>query len=65
MRAPEGTSLSATRFVAERIAGDIRRMPGVELTLVTIGEGDQQPPNVAKIYVMLVDPESARSIRSS
>ncbi|WP_437688433.1 efflux RND transporter permease subunit [Sorangium sp. So ce176] len=57
MRAPEGTSLTSTRLVAERIADDVRRLPGVTSTLMTVGEGEQQAANVAKIYVMLVDPE--------
>jgi len=56
MRAPEGTSLTSTRLIAERIADDVRRMPGVERTLLTVGEGDQRASNVAKVYVMLVDP---------
>jgi hydrophobic/amphiphilic exporter-1 (mainly G- bacteria), HAE1 family len=56
MRAPEGTSLTATRLTAERIADDIRRIPGVQRTLLTIGDTPQQSSNVAKIYVMLVDP---------
>ncbi|WP_433931054.1 efflux RND transporter permease subunit [Sorangium cellulosum] len=57
MRAPEGTSLTSTRLIAERIADDVRRLPGVTNTLMTVGEGEQQAANVAKIYVMLVDPE--------
>ena len=57
MRAPEGTSLTASRLIAERVAEDVRRVPGVKQTLLTIGEGDLRAPNVAKIYVMLVDPE--------
>ncbi|WP_437957234.1 efflux RND transporter permease subunit [Sorangium sp. So ce119] len=57
MRAPEGTSLTSTRLIAERIADDVRRLPGVTSTLMTVGEGEQQASNVAKIYVMLVDPE--------
>ncbi|WP_437589091.1 efflux RND transporter permease subunit [Sorangium sp. So ce1000] len=57
MRAPEGTSLTSTRLIAERIADDVRRLPGVTRTLLTVGEGEQQAANVAKIYVMLVDPE--------
>ncbi|WP_437905362.1 efflux RND transporter permease subunit [Sorangium sp. So ce327] len=57
MRAPEGTSLTSTRLIAERIAGDVRRLPGVTRTLLTVGEGEQQAANVAKVYVMLVDPE--------
>jgi multidrug efflux pump subunit AcrB len=57
MRAPEGTSITSTRLLAERIADDVRRIPGVTHTLLTVGEGDQQATNVAKIYAMLVDPE--------
>ncbi len=57
LRAPEGTSLTSTRLIAERIADDVRRLPGVTSTLMTVGEGEQQAGNVAKIYVMLVDPE--------
>ncbi|WP_437483034.1 efflux RND transporter permease subunit [Sorangium sp. So ce1014] len=57
LRAPEGASLTSTRLIAERIADDVRRLPGVTSTLMTVGEGEQQAGNVAKIYVMLVDPE--------
>ncbi len=57
MRAPEGSSLDATRLVAERIANDVRRLPGVDRILYTVGEGDQQSSNVAKIYVILTDPQ--------
>ncbi|EYF06395.1 Acriflavin resistance protein [Chondromyces apiculatus DSM 436] len=55
LRAPEGTSLTATRLIIERIADDIHRLPGVKSTLVTVGEGERAL-NVAKVYVMLVDP---------
>jgi hydrophobe/amphiphile efflux-1 (HAE1) family protein len=57
LRAPEGTSIDATRLLAERVAGDVRRMEGVDRILYTVGEGDQAPSNVAKIYVILFDPE--------
>jgi hydrophobic/amphiphilic exporter-1 (mainly G- bacteria), HAE1 family len=61
MRAPEGTSLTATRLTAERIADDIRRIPGVHRTLLTIGDTPQQSSNVAKVYVMLVDPRERKA----
>ena len=61
MRAPEGTSLTATRLTAERIADDIRRVPGVHRTLLTIGDTPQQSSNVAKVYVMLVDPRERKA----
>ncbi len=56
VRAPEGTSLQATQIVAERIARETKRMPGVDYTLVTIGDNEQRTPNLARIYVKLVDP---------
>ncbi len=37
VRAPEGTSLAATTTIAERIARDLRGMPGVNATLTSIG----------------------------
>ncbi|MFT3767367.1 MAG: efflux RND transporter permease subunit [Minicystis sp.] len=57
VRTPEGTSITATRLVTERMADDIRHIAGVKQTLLTVGEGDLQSTNVGKIYVMLVDPE--------
>jgi HAE1 family hydrophobic/amphiphilic exporter-1 len=55
VRAPEGATLASTSAVVEKIAGDIRQMPGVTDTLVTIGGGQQQTVNLASIYVKLVD----------
>src|SRR5579883_548423 len=37
VRAPEGSSLAATTTIAERIARDIRGLPGVTATLTTVG----------------------------
>ncbi|MCP3100796.1 efflux RND transporter permease subunit [Myxococcus sp. K15C18031901] len=56
IRTPEGTSLQSTLIVAERIARETRRIPGVAHTLTTIGDGARRTPNVANIYVRLVDP---------
>lgn len=56
MRAPEGTSLLETRLIAERLAADIRTIPGVNHTLVTIGNDAQISHNLANIFVALVDP---------
>ena len=39
VKTPEGTSLSATTTIVERIATDLRAMPNVRQTLVTIGGG--------------------------
>jgi len=57
LRAPEGTSLEATKIVGERIAREVRTMDGVQSTLVTIGDTDQRLPNFARVYVQLVAPD--------
>jgi HAE1 family hydrophobic/amphiphilic exporter-1 len=54
IRAPEGTSLAATDNIVERIARDIRKLPGVEATLANIGGGRQEEVNAGSIYVRLV-----------
>jgi hydrophobic/amphiphilic exporter-1 (mainly G- bacteria), HAE1 family len=56
MRAPEGTSLFETRLEAERVARQIRALPGVDHTLVTIGNDSAVTRNLANIFVHLVDP---------
>jgi HAE1 family hydrophobic/amphiphilic exporter-1 len=61
VRAPEGNTLSATSALSERIAADIRKLPGVTDTLVTIGAGQQQVVNLANIYVKLA-PINERSV---
>src|SRR5918997_3169360 len=53
MRAPEGSTLAATSTIVERIAADVRTLPGVTDTLVTIGGDRQQLVNNANIYVKL------------
>jgi len=55
VRASEGSTLAATSALVERIAADIRKLPGVTDTLVTIGGGQQQVVNSASIYVKLAD----------
>jgi len=57
LRAPEGSTLAATDLLAERVAREIRQLPGVESTLLTIGDNDQRTANLADIYVRLVSPE--------
>jgi len=56
VRAPEGTSLQQTRLIADSIAREVRDMPYVEHTLLTIGNDPQQTQNRANIYVHLIDP---------
>lgn len=58
VRTPEGSTLAATSTVVERIARDVRSLPGVTDTLVTIGGGQQQLVNDASIYVKLTPIES-------
>jgi HAE1 family hydrophobic/amphiphilic exporter-1 len=55
VRAPEGATLAATSALVEKIGADMRRLPGVTDTLVTIGGGQQEIVNSASIYVKLVD----------
>ena len=57
IRAKEGSSLGATTQVFERAAAEIRKMPGVTDTLVTVGGGQQQVVNSGSIYVKLSDIE--------
>jgi HAE1 family hydrophobic/amphiphilic exporter-1 len=61
VRAPEGSTLSATSSLAERMAADVRKLPGVTDTLVTIGSGQQQLVNTANIYVKM-SPIEERSV---
>ncbi len=60
VRAPEGATLSSTSGLAERIAADVRKLPGVTDTLVTIGSGQQQIVNLANIYVKMTPVEERR-----
>jgi hydrophobic/amphiphilic exporter-1 (mainly G- bacteria), HAE1 family len=54
LRGPQGTSLSATQSILDRIARDIReQVPGVENTLVLAGFGRGSGPNNGFINVRL------------
>ena len=55
VRAPEGTSLGATSQLLERIAVEVRKMPGVTDTLATAGGGNSQVVNAGTVYVKLTD----------
>lgn len=55
IRAPEGTSLGATSQIFERIASEVRQIPGVTDTLATVGGGQQLVVNSGSIYVKLTD----------
>jgi HAE1 family hydrophobic/amphiphilic exporter-1 len=53
IRTKEGSSLDATAQIFERVASEIRKLPGVTDTLVTVGGGTQQVVNSGTIYVRL------------
>ncbi len=61
IRAPEGTTLDATRILASRVAAQTEAVPGVDYTMLTIGDDAQKTPNLATIYVKL-HPVSERSL---
>ena len=60
VRAPEGTSLEQTRLVADRLAREVRQLPGVALTVATTGSPPGDPSgrgaNQTQIFVRLVEP---------
>ena len=58
VRAPEGTSLEATRLVGQRFAREVLKLPEVEQTVLTIGDDDQRTQNLASIYVRMTPPET-------
>jgi HAE1 family hydrophobic/amphiphilic exporter-1 len=60
VRAPEGYTLGATSNLAEQIAADVRKLPGVTDTLTTIGGGQQQQVNTASIYAKLTPIEGRK-----
>ncbi len=64
IRAPEGTSLASTGLIAERVSREIRLMKEVEYTLLTIGDDSQDTPNLASIYVRLVDPSERKETQT-
>ncbi|HKU45153.1 MAG TPA: efflux RND transporter permease subunit, partial [Polyangiales bacterium] len=60
LRAPEGTNLEGTSLIAERIAREVRTIPGVEFTLTTLGDNAQKAPNVGVVYVKLSEPNQRK-----
>jgi HAE1 family hydrophobic/amphiphilic exporter-1 len=60
VRTPEGTSLAATTTVAERIARDIRSLPGVTDTLTSVGTATDRAVNRASLYVKLTPVEERK-----
>jgi multidrug efflux pump subunit AcrB len=56
IRAPEGTSADETALISERVAQQIRRLPGVVHSVTTVAGGDAKVQNLASVYVALKDP---------
>ena len=64
VRTPEGTSLPATAALSERIAQQIRTLPGISHTLMTSGGGSDASVNNSSIYVKLTDLDKRSSSQS-
>jgi hydrophobic/amphiphilic exporter-1 (mainly G- bacteria), HAE1 family len=60
LRTPEGTSLDATVVAAERMAREVRAVPHVVSTMLTIGDNNERAPNLARVYVKLSSPEARK-----
>ena len=60
VRLPEGRSVASTQLIGERVARQLRQLPEVTATLVTIGDDDQRTPNQARVYVKLTDPDQRK-----
>src|SRR4051812_1179241 len=56
VRTPEGTSADETALICERVAQQLRQLPGVLHTVTTVAGGDAKVENLAGIYVALKDP---------
>src|SRR5688572_10216086 len=56
IRTPEGTSADETALISERVAQQIRRLPGVLHSVTTVAGGDAKVQNLASVYVALKDP---------
>jgi multidrug efflux pump subunit AcrB len=54
VRAPEGASLQTTQTIMESIAAQIRKLPEIETTVVTIGDDPQVTQNLGGVFVRLV-----------
>lgn len=55
VRAPDGWTLEATERLANRMSAAVRRLPGVEHTVVTIADDPQRTPNRFTVFVRLTE----------
>jgi hydrophobic/amphiphilic exporter-1 (mainly G- bacteria), HAE1 family len=60
IRTPEGTSADETALISERVAQQIRRLPGVVHTVTTVAGGDAKVQNLAGVYIALKDPRERK-----
>src|SRR5262249_42093922 len=60
LRAPAGTSLEATEILANRIATEVRRLPEVKFTLVSVGDDPARTQNLGTVYVRLTEVDRRR-----
>ncbi|MBX3198896.1 MAG: efflux RND transporter permease subunit [Labilithrix sp.] len=58
LRAKEGTSVAETMLVADRLAQDVKALPGVAHTLVTVGSDARKTANLATVRVLLTEPDT-------
>jgi len=60
IRTPEGTSADETALISERVAQQVRQLPGVVHTVTTVAGGDAKVQNLAGVYVALKDPRERK-----
>ena len=55
VRAPEGWTLDATERLATQMGAEVRRLPGVRHTVITVADDAQRTPNRFTLFVQLTD----------
>lgn len=55
VRAPEGWTLESTERLANQMGLEVRGLPGVQHTVVTVGDDAQRTPNRFTLFVKLTD----------
>ncbi len=63
-RAPEGTNLEVTTGIARRIAAEVRKLPGVQYTLVSVNGFGQSASNDSEVFVRLVDIDKRKNTQN-
>ena len=54
IRAPEGTTVEQTELIASRVAREVKQVPGVAYTIVTVGGDERRTSNLGTVFVKLV-----------